>query len=132
MNHVTLLGNLTKNPEIRRTASGLAVTPFTLAINKKDKEADFIPCVAFGRRAEVCSELLKKGMQICIEGHLSSGSYEKNGMTIRRTSVVVDKFFFMKKQKDEEIVSTENKNEMQEKGMEDEGFELLQSDDYPW
>ena len=74
MNHVTLIGRLTKDPEVRYTQSGTPVGTFTLAVDRrvakdKTKEADFIPCIVWGKMAEgVVKNYCYKGKQIAVEG----------------------------------------------------------------
>ncbi len=100
MNGVVLSGRLTKDPEIRYTAGEdpKAVARYTLAVDKRmrkgseENTADFIPCVAWGKNAEITEKYLKKGMKIFIHGHLSTGSYvNKNGVTVYTMDVVVEK-----------------------------------------
>lgn len=75
-NSCTFVGNLVKDPDMRYTPSGTAKTTFTIAVNrdyKKDdgsRDCDFIPCVTWGKLAEICGELLKKGKQVLAEGRL--------------------------------------------------------------
>ncbi len=99
MNGVILSGRLTKDPEIRYTAgeNPKAVARYTLAVNKRtskessENNADFIPCVVWGKRALIAEKYLKKGMKIVIHGHLSTGSYtNKEGLRIFTMEVVID------------------------------------------
>ncbi|MFN2460642.1 MAG: single-stranded DNA-binding protein [Candidatus Velthaea sp.] len=91
-NKIILVGNLTRDPEIRYIASGAAVTKFTLAVNRRAKqqdETDFIDCVAWDKLAETCNTYLKKGMSCLVEGRLSIRSYEdKDGNKRKATEVV--------------------------------------------
>ena len=82
-NHITLVGRLTRDPEIRYVQSGTAVTSFSIAVNRRTKqgeEAMFVDIVAWdspGRKlAEICNTYLKKGMTVLIDGRLSIRSYE--------------------------------------------------------
>ena len=73
-NRITLVGNLTRDPEIRYVGSGAAVTKFTLAVNRRSKqqeETDYIDCVAWDKLAETCNTYLKKGMSCLVDGRLS-------------------------------------------------------------
>ena len=87
-NHAVLIGRLVKDPEYRLTPSGIAVTRFTIAINRirrqstsgEEKTADFIRIVAWRRLAEICNQYLKKGKLVAIEGRLQIDSYEKDGI----------------------------------------------------
>ena len=91
-NKIILIGNLTRDPEIRYVGSGAAVTKFTLAVNRRTKQAeetDFIDCVAWDKLAETCNTYLKKGMACLVEGRLSIRSYEtKEGEKRKATEVV--------------------------------------------
>ena len=91
-NKIILIGNLTRDPEIRYVGSGAAVTKFTLAVNRRSKQAeetDYIDCVAWDKLAETCNTYLKKGMACLVEGRLSIRSYEsKEGEKRKATEVV--------------------------------------------
>jgi single-strand DNA-binding protein len=91
-NRITLVGNLTRDPEIRYVdAGGKAVTKFALAVNRRSKSGDetmFIDIVAWDRLGEICNQYLKKGMSVLVEGRLSIRKYEtKEGE--KRTAVEV-------------------------------------------
>lgn len=90
LNRVILIGNLTRDPELRYTPSGTPVANFTLAVNRPNtdsdgqKRADFIPVVVWRQQAERCSSYLAKGSQVAIDGKLQIRSYDdRDG--IRRT-----------------------------------------------
>src|SRR5580692_8577511 len=91
-NKIILVGNLTRDPEIRYVGSGAAVTKFTLAVNRRSKqqeETDFIDIVAWDKLAETCNTYLKKGMSVLVDGRLSIRSYEtKEGEKRKATEVV--------------------------------------------
>lgn len=93
-NRITLVGNLTRDPEIRYVGSGAAVTKFTLAVNRRSKqqeETDYIDCVAWDKLAETCNTYLKKGMSCLVDGRLSIRSYDdKDGNKRKATEVVVN------------------------------------------
>jgi single-strand DNA-binding protein len=84
LNKVFLMGNLTRDPELRYIPSGTAVANFTLAINRpykdssgeKKEEVSFIKIVVWGRMAEICGEYLTKGRPVLVEGRLKSRSWE--------------------------------------------------------
>lgn len=96
MNHVVLIGRLTKDPEVRYTQSGTPVGTFTLAVDRrvqkdKPKEADFIPCVVWSKTAEVVGNWCKKGKQIGVEGRIQVRSYDaKDGTKRYVTEVIVN------------------------------------------
>lgn len=97
MNKVVLMGRLTKDPDVRYTESQLCVARYTLAVDRrsKEKETDFISCVAFGKSGEFAEKFLKKGMKIAVEGRIQTGSYNnKEGNKVYTTNVVVDQHEF--------------------------------------
>ena len=94
-NKAFLIGNLTKDPELRYTPSGIPVARFTLAVNRPvaksaQSEADFINIVAWRRLAEICGEYLKKGRPVFIEGRLQIRTYEKDGEKRTISEVIAD------------------------------------------
>lgn len=98
MNMAILVGRLTANPTVRYTQSGKAVCSFTLAIDRrgKDKGADFIPCVAWDKLAEVIANNLTRGRRIGVEGRLQSRQYEsKDGGKRTAYEVIVGNMEFL-------------------------------------
>lgn len=100
MNKVILVGNLTRDPELRRTNSGLAVCTFTLAVNRpKNKDgvsqADYITIQTWRTSAENCAKYLSKGRKVAIAGKLATRSYEKDGRKVYVTEVVADDVEFL-------------------------------------
>ena len=100
-NKVFLIGNLTRDPELRYTPTGIPVVRFTLAVGRPrskksagegqgSDEADFIGIVAWRRLAEICAEFLKKGKSVAIEGRLQIRSYEKDGVKRTISEVISD------------------------------------------
>ncbi len=96
-NKVLIMGNLTRDPELRYIPSGQAVTSFTVAVNRvynsqageKKEEVSFIRVVVWARMAENCNEYLKKGSPVFVEGRLQSRSWEAQDGTKRSTIEVV-------------------------------------------
>lgn len=108
MNNVSLLGRLTRDPELRYTPNGAAVVRFTLAVDRRlSKErraqaeannqptADFISCTAWNKTAELIANYMRKGSQLAVEGRIQTGSYEKDGRTIYTTDVIVNNMDFV-------------------------------------
>lgn len=101
MNVFNGIGRLTKDVDMKYTQSGTAVARFTIAINRPFKnengnyEADFINCVAFGKRAETIAQYARKGHRIGITGSIMTGSYEKEGQKVYTTDVNVTGFTFL-------------------------------------
>lgn len=101
MNQVILIGRLTKDPEIRYTASTqMAVANFSIAIDRKpnangEKFTDYPRITVFGKAAENCERFTSKGKRIGIIGHLQTGSYEHNGEKRFTTDVIADRVEFI-------------------------------------
>jgi single-strand DNA-binding protein len=105
MNHVTLIGRLARDPELRYTQAGKAFATFTLAVDRKFKKqaeqngqptADFIPCVAWNKLAEIIGNNLAKGRKVGVEGSLQTRTYEaKDGSKRSAFDVMVDELEFL-------------------------------------
>ena len=110
LNHINIMGRLTREPEMRRTGSGVAVTSFTLAVDRDfadkqsgTKEVDFIECVAWKNTAEFVSKYFKKGQMAIVSGRLQIRSWtDKDGNKRRTAEVVVDNVYFGESKKDTE------------------------------
>ncbi|MBV8068044.1 MAG: single-stranded DNA-binding protein [Candidatus Eremiobacteraeota bacterium] len=92
-NRIILVGNLTRDPEIRYTQSGKGVTKFSLAVNnpRNKEETTFVDIVAWDRLGETCNTYLKKGSNCLVEGRLVIRSYDdKDGNKRKATEVVID------------------------------------------
>lgn len=106
MNNVTLIGRLTKDPDVKGTETKVA--RYTLAVDRRYKKegaptADFISCVAFGRNAEFAEKYLNQGIKIGVQGHIQTGSYTKNdGTKVYTTDVCVDNQEFVESKRTEE------------------------------
>lgn len=104
-NKVILIGNLTKNPEVRYTPSGTPVTSFGLAVNRRFKQADdlkeevcFIDIVVFGRQAEHCGQYLSKGNGVIVDGRLQQRRWETDdGQKRSKHEVVAQTVTFLPK-----------------------------------
>lgn len=100
MNKVVLMGRLTRDPDFRAGETPFA--RYTVAVDRygKDNGADFIPCVAFGKRAEFANAYLRKGTKIALIGHIQTGKYtNKEGNTVYTTDVIVDEQEFAESKK---------------------------------
>lgn len=98
MNNVTLMGRLTRDPELKYSQAGKAYCRFSLAVQREfnREEADFINCLAFGKTAETIAEWLGKGRRIAIVGRIQTGSYQNsNGDKVSTFEVVADRFEFV-------------------------------------
>ncbi len=102
LNHITIMGRLTRDPELRRTGSGIAVASFTVAVDRDfggrdggEKETDFIDCVAWRQTGEFVSKYFTKGSMIVVSGRLQiRGWTDKEGNKRRSAEVVADNVYF--------------------------------------
>ena len=117
MNHVILIGRLTKNPDVNYKGD-MAISKYTLAVDRKakDKQADFIRCVAFGKQAEFAERYLSKGSKIGVIGRIQTGSYKtQDGRTVYTTDVIVNEHEFVTSKADKSAESvTEAPREWEE------------------
>ena len=94
MNQITLIGRLTKDPDVRTAQSGMQIATFTLAVdrNSKDGGADFPRVKCFGKTAEIVEKYAGKGKQIAVQGRIATDSYEdKDGKKVFVTDVIADR-----------------------------------------
>ncbi len=102
LNHITIMGRLTRDPELRRTGSGVAVASFTVAVDRDfggkdgaEREADFIDCVAWRQTGEFVSKYFSKGRIIVVDGKLQIRNWtDKDGNKRRTAEVVADNVYF--------------------------------------
>ena len=110
MNRVTIIGNLTADPEMRSTPNGKTVTNFTVAVSRKgDKDkTDYFRCAAWGKTGEVCGQYLSKGKKVCVVGEVSARAYtDKQGEAKASLEVFVTEVEFLSPRSEErEPVST--------------------------
>lgn len=104
LNRALLVGRLTRDPELRRTGSGKAVTSFNLAVERNfksdDQEADFINCVCWGKIAENTERYCSKGSMVSVDGRIQTRNYENNrGQKIYVTEVIADSVQFIQTNK---------------------------------
>ena len=101
MNIVALIGNLTRDPEVRYTNDHMAIASFSIAINRPPKKdgteggADFPRVTVFGKQAENCERFLRRGSKVGIVGKIQTGSYEKDGQRVYTTDIVADRVEFL-------------------------------------
>lgn len=97
LNRVILIGNLGKDPEMRFTESGKAVTDFSLGVND-GKKTEWVNIVAWEKTAELCNQYLNKGSLVCIEGRLRSSTWDDDeGKKHYKTEVVANRVIFLSK-----------------------------------
>ena len=110
LNHIVIMGRLTRDPELRRTGSGIAVASFTVAVDRDfggrdggEKETDFIDCVAWRQTGEFVSKYFTKGRMIVVSGRLQIRSWtDKDGNKRRTAEVVADNCYFGDSKRDSE------------------------------
>ena len=113
MNKCVIVGRLTKDVELKTTQSGVSVCSFTVAANRRFKnaegnyDADFINCVAWRGQAEFLSKYFEKGSMVGIAGSIQTRSYEKDGQKVWVTEVVADEVSFVGGKKEESNGSAE-------------------------
>lgn len=104
INKVIITGNLTREPELRRTQGGMAIMSFGVAVNDRRRNqqtgewedyANFVDCTMFGNRAESLSNYLSKGTKVAIEGKLRWSQWERDGQKRSKLEVIVDELEFM-------------------------------------
>jgi single-strand DNA-binding protein len=107
LNRIVLVGRLTKDPELRYTPNGKAVAGFSLAVSRRfsnaqgERETDFIDIVLWGKLAETCTNHLKKGRLVGVDGRLQIRSYEaQDGQKRRVAEVIADNVAFLDKPKE--------------------------------
>ncbi len=105
LNRVALVGRLTRDPELRRTGSGKAVTSFNLAVERNfksdDQEADFINCVCWGKIAENTERYCSKGSMVSIDGRIQTRNYDNSqGQKVYVTEVIADSVQFINTKRD--------------------------------
>ena len=102
LNHIVIMGRLTRDPELRRTGSGIAVASFTVAVDRDfggrdggERETDFIDCVAWRQTGEFVSKYFTKGSMIVVSGRLQIRNWtDKDGNKRRTAEVVADNCYF--------------------------------------
>lgn len=150
MNSVTLIGRLTKDPDVRYISENqTAVASFTVAIDRpvkagQEKKADFPRVTIFGKQAENCEKYLAKGRLVGVQGRIQTGSYtNKDGVTVYTTDVVADRVEFLEwGDRNEGGGGYQNQGRSQQQPSRQEpadsdmgvpeGFQALQDDDIPF
>ena len=110
LNHIVIMGRLTRDPELRRTGSGIAVASFSVAVDRDfgknengEKETDFIDCVAWRNTAEFVSKYVTKGRMVAVSGRLQIRSWtDKDGNKRRTAEIVADNVYFGDSRRDSE------------------------------
>lgn len=104
INRVVISGNITRDPDLRRTQGGMAILTIGVAVNDRKKNpqtnewedrVNFVDCTVFGKRAENLADRLYKGMKVAIEGKLRYSQWERDGQKRSKLEVAVDEIEFM-------------------------------------
>lgn len=145
MNNVSLLGRLTRDPELKYTQSGTAVTRITVAVDRglsKEKRqaaqvnnqptADFINCIGWGKTAELISNYFSKGNQIGIVGRIQTGSYENNGQTIYTTDVFINSVSFVGSKNANNSANNQPGGYSNDEPIDDGGYFPIDNSDIPF
>lgn len=132
MNKLTIIGNLTRDPELRTTADGVSVAGFTVAVNRKktlpdgNREADYFRVTAWRERGELCAKYLSKGKKVCVIGPVSVRTYEtqdgKHGANLEVTAEEVE---FLSSRGESEPAKEPEKDQQT-------GFEKVETDELPF
>jgi single-strand DNA-binding protein len=148
-NKVVLMGNLTRDPELRTTPNGQTVASFSLAVNRTWKNAqgeqqeavDYIDCNIWGKPAEIINQYMRKGSGILVSGRLQQRSWEQEGQKRSKVEVVVEDFNFVGGSNDSGAGSTQSSSSSstssksaskKETTVEDIGDEPINLDDIPF
>lgn len=139
LNKVFLLGNLTRDPELRYTPNGTAVTNFGLAINRnyitqggeRKQETCFVRIVVFGKQAESCNQYLQKGRLVFVEGRLQYRSWEVEGVKRNTLDVIADRVQFLGRVK-EAVPETEEPGSTEEEIVEEQKDSPASEKDLPF
>lgn len=131
MNKITLIGNLTKDPELRSTPSGVTVCSFTIAVNRKfaqdgEKITDFFNVKAWRKLGDICGRYLSKGKKIAVVGELQARLYDaKDGQQRLSLDVQADEVEFLSPKEEKPEAKPESKPQ-------DDGFRTLSNEKLPW
>lgn len=139
MNRAILVGNLTRDPELRTLSSGISVCSFTIAINRRftnqqgEREADYIPIVVWRAQAESCAKYLHKGSKCAVSGTIQTRSYDaQDGAKRYVTEVVADEVQFIDTRQEEPQKSTPRAPQPPKYEPKQQTLEEVTEDDLPF
>ena len=130
MNKATIIGNITKDPELRTTSNGVSVCSFTVAVNRRRKvegqpDADYFNVTAWRERGELCAKFLQKGKKVCVVGAVSVRTWESNGKHGASLELLADEIEFLSPRvSDPETPPAPAKDVS--------GMEIVETDDLPF
>ena len=126
MNNVNIIGNLTRDVELRYTTDQKPIARFSIAVNDgygEQQRTSYIPIVVFGKQAENADRYLSKGSKVAVNGRIQTGSYEKEGRTIYTTDIIASNI---------EFPSTKQSANSEKKPDEPSGYTALSEDEVPF
>lgn len=138
MNSVALIGNLTRDPEVRYTNNDMAIATFSIAINRPPKKdgsdggADFPRITVFGKQAENVERFLKRGSKVGIVGRIQTGSYEKDGQRIYTTDIVADRVEFLGRPQEANAAQDQNVVDFQNRQATNTVRQPIQNNNSAW
>ena len=139
MNKLTIIGNLTRDPELRTTSTGLNVCSFTVAVNRRrsansnQPEADFFRVTAWRQLGEICQRYLAKGRKVAVVGSVSVSTYTGNDGTTRATlEVTADDVEFLSSRNDDAAGGYAPAAPVQAAPVMEKGFQEVDDEDLPF
>ena len=134
MNKLTIIGNLTADPELRVTSNQIPVCSFTVAVNRKRKvegqpEADFFNVTAWRERGELCAKFLQKGKKVCVVGPVAVRTWDKDGRHGANLEVTADEIEFLSPRVSDPETTPEQSPAPVDNGS---GYEVVYTDDLPF
>jgi len=140
INRLTIIGNLTRDPQLRYTPQQTPVCDFTVAVNRRQKsdngqqEADFFHVTAWKQLAENCSRFLSKGRKVAVCGPVSARTYQANdGSTRVSLDVTADDVEFLSPRNEQEMVQEQSYQRQERMAIQHEaGFTPVETSDLPW
>ena len=112
MNIVCIIGRITRDPEVKYSATGVAVARFSVAIdrgkdkNGEDRGADYPMVCCMGKTAEIIEKWAYKGQLVGVNGRVQTGSYDKNGQKVYYTEIVAERVEFLSRKQEQETIKT--------------------------
>lgn len=138
MNKLTIIGNLTRDPELRTTTTGINVCDFTVAVNRRQRsgdqggqpEADFFRVTVWKERGENCAKYLQKGSKVCVIGSVSVRTYTGNDGVVRAVLEVkdVDEVEFLSRPQNGEQAAQQPEKKVDQQS----GFQAVETDELPF
>jgi len=138
MNRVILVGRITKDPELKKTAQDIAVVNFTIAVNRNytdqqgEKQADFISCVVWRRQAENVAKYVSKGMLLGVEGRIQTRQYESETGMKNITEVLCDSVQFLENKSSNQSFEDQPSTKSQSDEFYEASKKLAAEDDLPF